>query len=121
MTIHLLDDFSGCLVENPSCSFAERLGFSYLCHHPKRLEFSPDTVLPEERERRSRLYQALRDKRRDWYILKHGLSPEEMVKRLKDPQIRSDKAQSQSRMKADLLMLGKYLQTFSLPGGSHGA
>jgi len=36
----MLPEFSGCLVEKPSCEFAVRFGFSYLCEHPKHKDFN---------------------------------------------------------------------------------
>ena len=39
LTILFLPEFSGCLVENPSCQFAIRCGFSFHCHHPNHREF----------------------------------------------------------------------------------
>ncbi|BCS55935.1 hypothetical protein GSbR_12980 [Geobacter sp. SVR] len=64
MTKPLLTEFSGCLVENPSCGFAVRFGFSYLCEHPRHKDFS----LERSPVDRNKLYNDLKISRRTEYL-----------------------------------------------------
>lgn len=61
----LLPEFSGCLVENPSCQHAVRFGFSYLCKHPNHLNFITATTPHIEITTQ---YMNLRESRRHSYI-----------------------------------------------------
>jgi hypothetical protein len=63
LTKPLMSNFSGCLVENPTCQHAFRMGFSYLCSHPRHHEFHRGQ--PNELKMR---YETLRESRRNAYI-----------------------------------------------------
>jgi len=65
LTKPLLPQFSGCLVENPTCRHAVSFGFSYLCEHPNHKDFiTPTTPQTETAEQ----YRNLRESRRRKYI-----------------------------------------------------
>ena len=68
LTIHFLPEFSGCLVEKPSCQFAVRCGFSYHCHHPNHRDFHTTIHPSEEGVDLAKRYQALRESRRLEYF-----------------------------------------------------
>ena len=61
-------EVSGCLVENPTCGFAQKFGFSFVCRHPDHVKFHAHTsgalTLREVIER----YDVLKEKRRDEFI-----------------------------------------------------
>ncbi len=63
ITKPLVSNFSGCLVENPDCRFAVRMGFSYQCSHPDHKSFQGTS-----REELKRRYDNLRESRRNAYF-----------------------------------------------------
>lgn len=66
LTKPILDEFSGCLVEKPSCEFAVRFGFSYLCEHPRHKDFNPE---PSRQDLdHNKLYSDLRVSRRNEFL-----------------------------------------------------
>jgi hypothetical protein len=75
LTKPILPEFSGCLVENPTCQFATRLGFSYLCEHPYHKEFHRGKESKPERIALSERYQLLRDERREKFLEGIGSVP----------------------------------------------
>jgi hypothetical protein len=62
--------YSGCLVENPSCKFAFRFGFSYLCEHPQHKDFYPNNFPSKHHLDHNKLYEDLKESRRNEYISK---------------------------------------------------
>lgn len=70
MTRPLTSEYSGCLVENPSCKFAVRFGFSYLCEHPQHKDFCLDNSATKQHLGCNELYDELRKSRRQEYIAK---------------------------------------------------
>jgi hypothetical protein len=59
----LVANFSGCLVESPSCGHAVRYGFSFLCEHPNHYLFHA----PDDQAELNAQYQRLRHTRRKRY------------------------------------------------------
>ena len=77
LTKPLTSAFSGCLVEKPTCNFAVRFGFSYLCEHPRHKDFfqnAPVSGQHADRADHNELYRNLKESRRNEYL--------SMVKRL---------------------------------------
>lgn len=70
MTKPLMDEYSGCLVENPACKYAVRFGFSYLCEHPQHKEFYLNNSRSKQHLGQNEIYEELREKRRKEYIAK---------------------------------------------------
>jgi hypothetical protein len=68
LTIPFLQEFSGCLVENPVCRFAARCGFSYHCEHPNHKEFHRKDPTPDERAELLSRYKELKESRRRKYM-----------------------------------------------------
>lgn len=68
LTKPLVHEFSGCLVENPSCNFATRLGFSYLCEHPYHKEFHNSKITQLDPIELNNRYNKLRDSRKIEYL-----------------------------------------------------
>lgn len=58
---------SGCLVDEPECIYADKFGFSILCHHPEHLKFHAHAVGALTRIEADELYNSLRRRRRDRY------------------------------------------------------
>jgi hypothetical protein len=71
LTRQLLNsEVSGCLVEKPECGYASQLGFSYLCRHPEHRKFNALEFGALTRDEINALYEELRQKRRDEFLLK---------------------------------------------------
>ena len=68
LTIPFLPEFSGCLVDNPSCHFAVRCGFSYHCHHPNHRDFHTTIGVSGERVNLMKKYKQLKETRRRQYL-----------------------------------------------------
>ena len=68
LTIPFVPEFSGCLVETPSCHFAVRCGFSYHCHHPNHRDFHSTISTAGERIDLAKRYRALKEARRLKYL-----------------------------------------------------
>ena len=64
------EDFIGCLVENPSCQYAYKLGFSYLCEHTGYANFNDldNSLSFKTKTDRIKSYDELRNKRRHEYL-----------------------------------------------------
>lgn len=71
--IPIADELTGCLVENPSCQYAFRLGFSYLCEDPHHNNYDElnNSLSSQEKKELIRLYDELRNKRRTAYICQY--------------------------------------------------
>jgi len=71
--VPIAEDLTGCLVENPSCQYAYRLGFSYLCEHPSHNNYNElsKSVPLQTKKELIRMYDELRRKRRHEYIHQH--------------------------------------------------
>ena len=67
-TIPFLPEFSGCLVETPSCNFAVRCGFSFHCEHPQHQEFHVGGDQPAVRKDLPHHYKSLKESRRLKYL-----------------------------------------------------
>jgi hypothetical protein len=59
---------SGCLVEKPECSFANKFGFSFVCRHADHVKFHAHAVGALTEDEASELYDTLRQKRRYAFI-----------------------------------------------------
>jgi hypothetical protein len=74
LTMPFTPEFSGCLVETPTCRFAVRFGFSYLCEHPCHKDFFQDPLLSSQHAERdvdhNELYRRLKESRRSEFISK---------------------------------------------------
>ncbi len=74
LTKPLTPAFSGCLVEKPTCNFAVRFGFSYLCEHPQHKDFFQNTPSSGQHADRAvdhnELYRSLKESRRTEYLSK---------------------------------------------------
>ena len=70
MNVPISDEVSGCLVEHPSCQYAVKLGFSYLCEHPGYANFNDlDNSVPfKAKMELIKSYDELRNKRRHEYL-----------------------------------------------------
>lgn len=67
--VPIADELTGCLVENPSCQYAFKLGFSYLCEDPCHNNNESNKSVPlQTKKELIRLYGELRNKRRNEYI-----------------------------------------------------
>ena len=75
-TIPFLPEFSGCLVENPSCTFAVRCGFSYHCEHPHHTEYEAGSDNLYDRKDLPTYYRNLKESRRRKYLAEVGGSHE---------------------------------------------
>ena len=64
----LFREVSGCLVENPECCHAHKIGFSYECHHPEHTKFRADMVGAMTKKEVQELYSALKQKRREEFV-----------------------------------------------------
>ena len=67
LTIPFLPEFSGCLVDNPDCTFAVRCGFSYHCEHPNHKDFHKKDPTPADRADLINRYKELKEFRRQKY------------------------------------------------------
>ena len=56
---------SGCLVENPSCSYAYKFGFSIVCRHPDHMKFHAHVDEKLTKDAAFDRYNMLRNKRRE--------------------------------------------------------
>lgn len=65
----ILADTSCCLVEHPSCGYAEKMGFSYWCRHPEHAGFHGHTTGQMSREELAHQYEQLRQKRRSAFVM----------------------------------------------------
>jgi len=84
MNVPISDEISGCLVEHPSCQYAVKLGFSYLCEHPESTDFRENNSshpIPTQKELLEQ-YAYLRLKRRNEYKDAYGKLLEDMHIRL---------------------------------------
>ena len=63
LTKPLLGTMSGCLVDNPTCTFAVRMGFSFLCSHPEHKHFHGKPA-----DELNTHYSELRESRRSAYF-----------------------------------------------------
>lgn len=70
LTKPIMQEFSGCLVENPSCRFAVRFGFSYICEHPNHKDFLTRNNESTHQLDHNKLYKELKEARRSEYISK---------------------------------------------------
>lgn len=59
---------SGCLLEYPTCCYADKFGFSYLCRHPDHAKFNAVTSGVLSKNESEELYVELRNKRRDEFL-----------------------------------------------------
>jgi hypothetical protein len=75
--------FSGCLVKNPGCIHADKIGFSYLCRHPDHSKFDAFTTGALSKKRANELYNDLRKQRRDEFLA----DQDETVRSLFNPSI----------------------------------
>lgn len=64
----LFSEVSGCLVENPECSYVYKLGFSFLCRHPDHATFHAHVTGSMSKDEAQLRYDSLRQKRRTEYI-----------------------------------------------------
>jgi hypothetical protein len=64
----LLAGVSGCLVENPQCGYAQKIGFSYMCRHAEHKSFDAELTGGMTPEQTRNLYLTLRQKRRDDFV-----------------------------------------------------
>ena len=72
LTRPLSSKYSGCLVEKPSCNFAVRFGFSFLCEHPQHKYFIQSMPISGHHTDHvvdhNELYRNLKESRRRKYI-----------------------------------------------------
>jgi hypothetical protein len=61
-------EVSGCLLENPTCCYANKFGFSYLCRHPDHAKFNAVTIGTLSNKQSAELYNELRKKRREEFL-----------------------------------------------------
>lgn len=59
----ILADTSCCLVENPACGYAVKMGFSYWCRHPEHASFHGHLTGRMNHEQLVHQYKRLRQKR----------------------------------------------------------
>lgn len=65
----LFSEVSGCLVEKPECCYAHKIGFSIECRHPEHTKFHADTAGVMSQDEMRELYDALRRKRREEFVV----------------------------------------------------
>jgi len=65
-----MPEYSGCLVENPTCNFAVSFGFSYLCEHPEHKYFHVKSANSTRHLDHNEIYKNLKEKRKKEYISK---------------------------------------------------
>jgi len=68
MTKPIREEYSGCLVEEPSCKYAERFGFTYMCHHPQHKDFFLSNSPDKQHLDAASIYKGLKESRRNEYI-----------------------------------------------------
>lgn len=68
LTVQLLPDASGCLIEKPECSYAKQFGFSFICCHPDHAQFHVHLTGTQTKDEAVKQYKALRQKRRDEFV-----------------------------------------------------
>lgn len=68
LTIPFMPEFSGCLVEKPTCNFAVRCGFSFHCHHPNHGNFTAGNSDKGRRLDLPSRYRELKEIRRVEYL-----------------------------------------------------
>lgn len=78
--VPIAEELTGCLVENPACPYAYKLGFSYLCEHPSHNNYGEliKSVPLETKRELIRLYDEMRRKRRYEYVHQHKALLDEM-------------------------------------------
>ena len=75
LTIPFMSEFSGCLVENPTCQFAVRFGFSFHCEHPFHQDFQTSDDRSIDHADLQQRYRDLREARRRAYLEQIRKSP----------------------------------------------
>ncbi len=70
LTKPIMPDYSGCLVENPTCQFAVRFGFSYHCEHPQHMDFHMIDANFQHQKGHNERYRDLKESRKKEYLFK---------------------------------------------------
>ncbi len=68
LTIRLLHETSGCLIATPECTYAERLGFSFICCHPDHARFHVHITGNMTNDEALERYTALKRERRNAFL-----------------------------------------------------
>jgi hypothetical protein len=76
-TRRFTEEYSGCMELNPTCTYAEKSGFSYNCTHPNHLNFSVCNDAYRDGYEIIKLYDELRETRREQFHAKLGTSLDE--------------------------------------------
>ncbi len=64
----LFSEVSGCLIEKPECSHANKFGFSFICSHPDHAKYHAHVTGALTESEAFELYATLKLKRRDEFI-----------------------------------------------------